>query len=208
MKFYHQGPGLGAFSTREGIFLKLDGAPPGAMDSRKRAKFPGSGVGQRPPSAGGERIHLGPGSNPVGMEAGVRLPAADSGRGRPGPIFSGAREGRNWQTGVPIYGSVAYQEAYPGVDLKFYGQGGALEYDVIVKPGADPGQVKFQLTGVAGLTVTPGGDLVMSLPGGKELRQQKPLVYQEIQGRRTPPGRAIRPRSDQSRGSGVPGGFL
>ena len=183
VKFYHQGRGLGAFFTREGIFLKLDGAPPGSMDPSKRAEFPGvesAKAANRP--AGNESTWLR--MIPVGLNPGVRLTAADPRVARAN--YLRGRDPRNWQTGVPIYGSVAYQEAYPGVDLKFYGQGVSLEYDIIVKPGADPGQVKFQLTGVAGLTVTPDGDLVMSLPGGKELRQQKPLVYQEIQGRRTP----------------------
>ena len=117
---------------------------------------------------------------PVGMNPGVRLAAADPQAARAN-YFRG-RDPRNWQTGVPIYGSVAYQEAYPGVDLKFYGQGSSLEYDIIVKPGADPGQVKFQLTGVAGLAVTPDGDLMMSLPGGKELRQQNPWFTRKSRG--------------------------
>lgn len=45
---------------------------------------------------------------------------------------------KKWRTNVPTYGSVRYENIYPGVDLVYYGkQGGQLEYDFVVAPGAD-----------------------------------------------------------------------
>ena len=79
---------------------------------------------------------------------------------------------------------MAYREAYKGIDLKFYGDGRQLEYDIIVKPGADPNLVKFQYAGIKGLEVTPAGDLAIQLPDGGMLVQKKPVVYQEIAGTR------------------------
>ena len=93
---------------------------------------------------------------------------------------------QKWYTNLPSYLAVLYREAYPGVDLKFYGTGRQLEYDIIVKPGADPGQVQFQYSGIKKLALTQAGDLAITLPDGGELVQKKPLVYQEIGGRRLP----------------------
>ena len=46
---------------------------------------------------------------------------------------------KKWRTNVPNYAKVKYASVYPGVDLVYYGnQGGQLEYDFVVAPGADP----------------------------------------------------------------------
>src|SRR3989338_1025263 len=58
-----------------------------------------------------------------------------------------------------------------------------MEYDIIVKPGADPKMVKLSYEGIEGLKVTDDGDLLISLKEGK-LIQKKPIVYQEINGKR------------------------
>ena len=89
-----------------------------------------------------------------------------------------------WRTDIPTYGAVAYRDAYPGIDLKFYGNGRELEYDIIARPGADYRQVKFRYTGIKALQVTPEGDLSLTLPDGGVLVQKKPVVYQEIAGQR------------------------
>ena len=91
---------------------------------------------------------------------------------------------KKWQTNIPTYAGVLYQEAYSGIDLKFYGKGRELEYDVVVKPGADPGQVRFAYEGIKEMRVTPEGHLALFLQDGGELIQKKPLVYQEIAAQR------------------------
>jgi hypothetical protein len=94
------------------------------------------------------------------------------------------KERSTWHTDVPSYGAVLYREAYPGIDLKFYGRGRELEYDVIVKPGADLKRVRFNCAGSRDLRVTPAGDLEIRLPYGGAILQKKPVVYQEIDGQR------------------------
>ena len=89
---------------------------------------------------------------------------------------------KKWVSDIPTYRGVLYREAYSGIDLKFYGNERRLEYDIIVKPGANPDEVKFRYAGVESLEVTPGGDLAMKLPHGVTLVQKKPVVYQEISG--------------------------
>lgn len=72
---------------------------------------------------------------------------------------------------------------YKGIDIKFYGNNQQLEYDIIVKPGANPSQVRFSYKGIKGLRVTGHGELEVSLKDGK-LIQKKPYIYQEINGKR------------------------
>ncbi|HYO84179.1 MAG TPA: SBBP repeat-containing protein [Bryobacteraceae bacterium] len=78
---------------------------------------------------------------------------------------------------------------YPGVDLVYYGKEKQLEYDFIVAPGADLASIKLDFEGAKRVRVEPGGDLVVAAEGG-DLRFHRPVVYQEIEGRRvTVPGR-------------------
>jgi hypothetical protein len=99
--------------------------------------------------------------------------------------FIGSDPGR-WRTGIPTFRAVTYREAYPGIDLQFYGTGCALEYDIIVKPGGNPDQVRFHCPGAKSLALSPEGDLAINLPGGGSLVQKKPVIYQEINGVRVP----------------------
>jgi hypothetical protein len=98
--------------------------------------------------------------------------------------FFQGRDPAKWVTDVPTYKSVFYREAYPGIDLKFYGAGQQVEYDLIIKPGADPKQVKFLYQGIESLKLTKAGDLTVTLPGGGRLVQKRPIIYQEINGQR------------------------
>ena len=92
-----------------------------------------------------------------------------------------------WRTNIPTYQKVAYTNAYPGIDLVFYGNQGQLEYDLIVAPGADPKQIKLAFGGVDQIAVDEYGDLVLTVPqssmdaalgSAAVLRMHKPVVYQ------------------------------
>ncbi|MFH0809001.1 MAG: SBBP repeat-containing protein [Pseudomonadota bacterium] len=89
-----------------------------------------------------------------------------------------------WHRGIPTWGAVLYRGAWPGIDLKFYGNGREFEYDAVVAPGADPGRARFQYEGAESLALNAEGELVITLPGGGRLIQKRPVVYQEINGRR------------------------
>src|SRR5258708_8571009 len=45
-----------------------------------------------------------------------------------------------WHPNVPNYERVKFDQVYPGVDLVYYGNHQRLEYDFVVRPGADPNQ--------------------------------------------------------------------
>jgi len=54
-----------------------------------------------------------------------------------------------WRQGVRNYGRVRIAEAYPGIDLVFYGTEGSLEFDFDVAPGADPRAIRLEIAGAA-----------------------------------------------------------
>src|SRR5205085_5903044 len=90
-----------------------------------------------------------------------------------------------WRTDVPVYAKVAYHGVYPGIDVLFHGANDALEYDLVVAPGADPSVIAFTTTGAEGTHVDDHGDLVMSV-GGAEVRHRRPVAYQETAAGRRP----------------------
>jgi hypothetical protein len=91
---------------------------------------------------------------------------------------------QQWHGDVAQYERVRYSEVYPGIDLLYYGQQQSLEYDFEVAPGADPRRIVLGFKGVRGLKIeTATGDLVLETGSG-EVRQHKPVVYQEVNGER------------------------
>ena len=85
---------------------------------------------------------------------------------------------KKWRTNISTFAKVKYKDVYPGIDLVYYGNQGQLEYDFIVAPGADPKIIKFDIQGADKFEVDAGGDLVLHTQTG-EIRQHKPIVYQE-----------------------------
>jgi hypothetical protein len=155
-----------------------------AVSDRHSVMLTTKGVVMRLPAEGsGRRLHT-LRLAPVGLNPKAELTPLDPMAGKAN-FFKG-RDPKQWRTNLPTYGAILYREAYPGIDLKVYGTGRHLEYDVIVKPGADPSRVRFRATGIKRLTVNDQGDLVLTLPGGASITQKKPVVYQEIDGRRVP----------------------
>src|SRR6266849_3958876 len=90
-----------------------------------------------------------------------------------------------WRTNVPNYAKVMYQRVYPGINLVYHGSRQQLEYDFVVAPGADPKQIRLGLKGMKKLELTPEGDLLLGT-SGEPARLHKPVVYQELEGKRQP----------------------
>lgn len=88
-----------------------------------------------------------------------------------------------WHTGVPTYGSIAYRDLYPGVDLVFLGSAGGLKSELRVAAGASPAPIRLRYSGARELRLRADGALVIETVGG-EILEEPPLVYQEIAGRR------------------------
>jgi hypothetical protein len=139
-------------------------------------------------------------------------PAREAGAARLGIRFAGGRTPRSvagldelaarshyftgsdpkrWLAGIPQYARVGYSGVYPGVDVLFQGRPGALRYDFVVAPGADPGAIALEFDGARDVRVDAAGDLVLATAAG-EVRHERPVIYQEDRGsRRVVEGRYV-----------------
>jgi hypothetical protein len=91
-----------------------------------------------------------------------------------------SRDPKKWRAGIPTFGGVSYRSVYPGIDLHYHGRGPQLEYDFVVKPGADPRRIALDMSGAGKLRLDRRGNLV----AGRTVRQLQPVAYQQIGGAR------------------------
>lgn len=111
---------------------------------------------------------------------------------------------RRWQRNVPNFARVKFADVYRGIDLVYYGNPQELEYDFVIKPGADPKDITLKVetgnwklkngntkskSGEARtsrlharsqprLRRAVNGDLVIGVDGS-EIRFRRPVLYQE-----------------------------
>ncbi len=86
--------------------------------------------------------------------------------------------------GVPTYERVRIADAYPGIDVVYYGHQDRLEYDFIVAPGADPSGIRFALDGARAVRLA-GRALRIELPE-RTVELDAPYAFQERDGHREP----------------------
>jgi hypothetical protein len=90
---------------------------------------------------------------------------------------------RRWRSNIPHYGRLKIAGVYEGIDLVFYDHDGNLEYDFIVAPEADPGQIRLTFDGAESTRLDESaGDLVLTTATGGEFRTHRPRVFQETPG--------------------------
>lgn len=82
------------------------------------------------------------------------------------------------------YERVRFEEIYPGIDLDLYGVTGGMEYDFVVKPGADASAIRLGFRNIEGVELNADGEILMQTVAG-ELRQSAPTVYQQDGDERT-----------------------
>jgi photosystem II stability/assembly factor-like uncharacterized protein len=197
-KFLSRGAGYQLSLTANEAILKLRERPQSATTAAAEPSTP-------PERRKEARELLSRGTRPVHaarcaparmIELGMKLvdanpaPQIEAERELPGKsnYFVG-NDAAQWRTNVSTYGRARYREIYPGIDLLFYGNQRQLEYDFIVGPGSDTDQIRLAFRGANKLEIEASGDLVLQLPGGGELRQPAPILYQEVDGvRRTVTG--------------------
>src|SRR5260370_10711661 len=84
--------------------------------------------------------------------------------------FIGRTE-KDWHTGIPHYTRVRYRNVYSGIDVVYYANGHNIEYDFVLRPDADPNQIRVAYN--KPVRVDENGDLLIA-----GLRQKRPRVYQ------------------------------
>ena len=88
-----------------------------------------------------------------------------------------------WAENCKIYQAVTYKDIYPGIDVRYYVDGGSnLKYDFIVHPGADVNSIAMKYTGANKINVK-NKELVITTSLGKS-KELKPYTYQIINDQR------------------------
>ena len=89
-------------------------------------------------------------------------------------------------SGVKSFGEITMKDLYPGIDLRLYSQGESeLEFDWIVKPGADFSLIKMSFKGQDKLSLDQKGKLIVKL-NFDDLKFGIPESYQVINGNKKP----------------------
>jgi hypothetical protein len=178
VKFLARGNGYSLFLTGKEAVIALRKAVPqpegkNGMPGRQRVEP------QKEEGAGGTVVRM----ELVGANAAPRVAGAEE---LPGKVnyFIG-NDPAKWRTNVPTFAKVKYEGVYTGVDLVYYGNQGQLEYDFVVAPGVDPNQIRLKFAGAGKLRVDQEGSVVLGSTG-EEVRFEKPVVYQEVAGKRKP----------------------
>jgi hypothetical protein len=95
--------------------------------------------------------------------------------------FRGKRS--QWKAGLPTYSSLKYGDLWPGIDLIYSGTASELKYQFVVRPGADPGQIRLKYRGATTVDINPAGRMEVSTPA-RSFHDERPYSYQEINGSR------------------------
>jgi hypothetical protein len=173
--FVSRGDGYGLFLTRREAVLALSDPPTGGDRAHPLATVDGLSP-LRPKSARAVlRMKI------VGASPATKLEGLDELPGKTNYFIGNNR--KKWRTDIPAYARVQYKNAYPGINIIYYGRPHRLEYDFAVAPGADPSVIKLAYKGARSVRVDARGDLVLDTAVG-EVRQLKPMVYQEVDGAR------------------------
>jgi hypothetical protein len=191
--YYVQGRDKTLYFTSEGVTFVLDGRRgetlayglPGRATQHEHDLRP-----PRPASAPRrwvlrlEFLGANPDVQPVGVDETEAVISYF--RGRP----------EEWVTGLKTYSKVIYRDLWPGIDLEYSGTVNRLKYQFVVKPGADPAQIRLAYHGARQLSVNESGQLEVATPVGG-FRDDAPYAYQEAgNGDQVPVGMAYTLQED------------
>ena len=87
--------------------------------------------------------------------------------------FLKGRDPESWRFDVPIFERVRCRDLYPGIDVVFYDNGKALEYDFIITSAGHLKDIVMHVDGASSLKTDADGSLLIETPLGT-IRQPKP----------------------------------
>ena len=88
-----------------------------------------------------------------------------------------------WNTGLPNFEKVVFEDLYDGIDLIFYIDENGLKFDFIVHPGADPLRIRSLYDGATKMGIDDNGTLQIITQSG-EYRENAPISFQMKYGKR------------------------
>ena len=177
MKFLARGSGYELYLTGQEAILALHTPQSGSQGEQARPGVGQLGKAYQPRLVKTDLVRMQlRGANPGAQPGGVDLLTGTAN------YFIG-NDRSKWRTGVPTYSKVRFSAVYPGIDLIYYGNQSQLEYDFVVAPDASPKAIRLHFAGARKVTLTADGNLAISAQDG-QIAFHKPVVYQEIDGRR------------------------
>jgi hypothetical protein len=156
-------------------------------DERFVARGPGYTVGVQ---RGKATIGLAPKEEGASSVVSLEFTRSRSPKAEPGPQLPGkvnyihGNDPTRWRIGLPTWERVRYPDIYPGIDVVYYGNQQQLEFDLVLKPGADPQAIRMKIGGGSKLSFDDSGALRIGTAGGDDLKIQLPNLYQEVNGKR------------------------
>jgi len=111
-----------------------------------------------------------------------------------------------WHIDITNYRAIVYEDIYPGIDLKYYGNGQEMEYDFIVSPGVDFSRIRIKYEGAESVTVNEDGELIVWTQWG-EVIERRPVVYQVVNNSRIKVGGEYSLKNDNSFGFQITGDY-
>lgn len=90
------------------------------------------------------------------------------------------RDPSRWATHVRRYSQVDYPDLYNNITLTVYGAEYALKYDLIVRPGGNPSDIRIQYEGADQLRIANGNLRIKT--SVNEVVELKPYAYQLLHG--------------------------
>ena len=67
----------------------------------------------------------------------------------------------HWKTNIPQFGQVKYESVYDGIDVLYHANHSELEYDFIIRPGADPGRIAIAFENAQQVRIDRNGELII-----------------------------------------------
>ena len=92
---------------------------------------------------------------------------------------------KDWKTGLPTFSRIVYENLWPGIDLVYRAEVGALKYEFLVASQADPAKIRLRYRGASSVRRTGTGALEVETPAGG-FEDAPPEAWQEIEGERVP----------------------
>lgn len=80
------------------------------------------------------------------------------------------------------FNKVTYKEIYPGIDWVLYIKNDKVEYDFVIRPGADASNIRLKYGGATALSISKDGGIIAETPMGK-VEENKPYTYETISGK-------------------------
>jgi hypothetical protein len=93
--------------------------------------------------------------------------------------------GRRAHTGIATYSQLRYRNLWPGIDMALRADRGKLKYEFLVRPGADPSDIRLAYTGADQLALADDGSLLVATSLGG-LHDAAPASYQPGASARAP----------------------